>query len=69
MNAYEGGEMVERTGLVRDFNGNKNKILALMLCLVVSNYVAIPNNATNNGSDRKNIDCTGLIAFNHAQFA
>jgi hypothetical protein len=62
-------EMLDKDGIMDILGGDKNKFLALLLCLIVSIYVTIPDNAYNSDTNRNNVDCTGLIAVNQAQFA
>lgn len=55
-------------GIMKLLAGGKRKSLAIMLALLVSIYVAVPENTVNTDSQNR-IDCTGLIAANYAHIA
>lgn len=50
-------------------NGSRNKFIALILGLLVSIYVVIPDSSANSNHYKNGVDCTGLIAVNYLNFA
>ena len=49
-------------------NNTRQGLLSLILVLVLSSYIAAPDN-TGNSINKQNVDCTGLIASNFVHIA